>query len=206
MAEIIFGYSAEEVVGRSINLIIPERYHQAHSEGMLQVLKNGKSKLAGKSVELIANRKDGTEFSVELSISSWKIGKDVYFTGIIRDITERKHTEEVINEQVGRLNALRSIDRAIIGSLDLNVTLDVFLTQVTSQLHIDAASVLLLNNTTQTLDYVVSKGFRSNALKHTKLPLGESNAGKSALERSIVSVPNLKENIGSFKNSKEFSS
>jgi PAS domain S-box-containing protein len=119
-AENIFGYSAEEVVGKSVNCIIPERFHQAHNEGMLRVLKNGKSKLAGKSVELTATRKNGDEFPIELSISSWNIGKDVYFTGIIRDISERKHSESVINEQVGRLSALRSIDRAIIGSLDLN--------------------------------------------------------------------------------------
>jgi putative nucleotidyltransferase with HDIG domain len=52
----------------------------------------------------------------------------------------------------------------------------------------------------------VSNGFRSNALKHTKLKLGESNAGKAALERNIVSVPNLKEDIGNFNNSKEFHS
>ncbi len=206
MAENIFGYSAEEVVGGPVSHIIPERYHQAHTEGMLRALKSGKSKLAGKSVELTATRKDGDEFPIELSISSWNIGKDVYFTGIIRDIAERKHAEDVINEQVGRLSALRSIDRAIIGSLDLKVTLDVFLTQVQSQLHIDASSVLLLNKNTQTLEHVVSKGFRSNALKHTKLRLGESNAGKAALERSIVSVPNLKEHVNGFTNSKEFSS
>ncbi len=205
-SENIFGYPAEEVVGQSINLLIPERFHQAHSEGMLRVIKYGKSKLAGKSVELTATRKDGTEFPIELSISSWKIGKDVYFTGIIRNISERKHSEDVIKEQVGRLSALRSIDKAIIGSLDLSVTLDVFLTQVKSQLDIDAVSVLLLNQNTQTLEYVESKGFRSNALKYTKLRLGESNAGQAALGRSIVSIPNLKENVDGFTNSKEFSS
>ena len=204
-AENIFGYSAEEVVGHSVTCIIPEKFQKAHTDGMLRVIKHGKSKLAGKSVQLNAIRKDGTEFPIELSISSWTIGKDAYFTGIIRDISERKHAEDVINEQVGRLSALRSIDRAIIGSLDLNVTLDVFLTQVQSQLHIDASSVLLLNKNTQSLEHVVSKGFRSNALKHTKLRLGESNAGKAALERSVVSIPNLKEHVNGFTNSKEFS-
>jgi HD-GYP domain-containing protein (c-di-GMP phosphodiesterase class II) len=115
-----------------------------------------------------------------------------------------KHTEEIIQKQVGRLSALRSIDQAIISSLDLNVTLDVFLTQILSQLNIDAASILLLNQDTQILEYIVSKGFRSSALKYTRLRLGESNAGSAAIKRHIVTIPDLREKSSGFDNSKLF--
>lgn len=56
----------------------------------------------------------------------------------------------------------------------------------------------------QTLEYVISKGFHSSALKYTKLHLGESNAGRAAIERRIVTIPNLKEDIDGFKRSRKF--
>jgi HD-GYP domain-containing protein (c-di-GMP phosphodiesterase class II) len=150
-------------------------------------------------------RKDGTEFPIELSLSKWEIGIGVYFTAIIRDISQRKLSEEVIQRQVNHLSALRSIDKAIISSLDLDVTLDVFLTHVMTELHIDAASILILNKHTQTLEQVIRKGFRTSALKYTKLRLGQSNAGRAAIERKIVNIPNLNENLANFESSEQFS-
>lgn len=121
-----------------------------------------------------------------------------------RDITERKQAEETIQLQLTRLNTLRSIERAITSSLDLNVTLDMLLNQATTQLGVDAAAILLLNQRTQILKYSVSKGFRSNALKYTQLRLGESNAGRAAIEHRIITIPNLKEMPGGFVRSKLF--
>jgi PAS domain S-box-containing protein len=197
-AEHIFGYSAEEVVGSSISLILPERYRVAHLEGMNRVMKTGESKIMGKTVEMSGLRKDGSEFPLELSISTWKIREEVYFTAVIRDITKRKHSEEVIERQVSRLSALRSIDKAIVASLDLNVTLEVFITHLMRELKIDAASVLLLNQYTQMLEYVISKGFKTSALKYTRLRLGESNAGRAAMEHHIINIPNLKKEPSGF--------
>ncbi len=129
------------------------------------------------------------------------------FSGVIhicRDITKRKENEALIQTSMNRLNALRSIDKAIIGSIDLNMTLDIFLHQVTSELKVDAASVLLLNKKNQMMKYVSSKGFRSNALKHTLLRLGDGLAGRAAVERRIIEVQNLKEIPDPFVRSKEF--
>lgn len=120
---------------------------------------------------------------------------------IVRDITDRKRNEEMIQTQLKRLNILRSIDRAIISSLDLRVTLDILLGHITSELNIDAASVLLFNKQTRFLEYVGSKGFRSSALKYTKLQLGESNAGRAAIDRRIVIIPDLIEEPDGFKKS-----
>ncbi len=203
-SERIFGYSAEDVVGRDVSKIMPERYRDRHTSGVARLIQSWGTTISGKTVELYGLRKDGSEFPLELSVSDWNIREDQYFTAIIRDITDRKRTQELINNQIGRLSALRSIDRAIIGSLDMNVTLDVFLTQVISQLGIDAASVLLLNKKTHMLEHVISKGFRSSALKYTQLRLGESNAGRAAMERRIVTIPNLKDYMDGFAHSKLF--
>jgi PAS domain S-box-containing protein len=93
-AETIFGYSADEVIGKPVTLIMPKRFHEAHRKGMERLLTTGKSKIVGKTVELVGLRKDGGEFPLELSLASWKTGEEVFFSAIIRDITERKDEEQ----------------------------------------------------------------------------------------------------------------
>ncbi len=123
---------------------------------------------------------------------------------IVRDITSRKSSEALVREQLRKLNALYSIDRAVNENLDIRSTLNLLAEQVMTQLEMDAVSVLLLKKQTQTLEYVVSNGFRSRALVYTSLNLGESNAGRAALEHRIISIPDLRNNPGGFIRSKEF--
>ena len=125
-------------------------------------------------------------------------------SGMIVDVTEQKRAEETIKTQLKRLSILRSIDRAITASVDLRVTLDILLEQVTTHVGIDAATVLLLNPHIKLLEYVVSRGFRSSALRYTRLRLGESNAGRAAVERRIMSIPDLKKEPDGFIQSKLF--
>jgi putative nucleotidyltransferase with HDIG domain len=112
----------------------------------------------------------------------------------LREEVEGKlRAQEQLQVQVQHLGALRSIDMAITGSLDLRVTLGVILEHVTTELRVDAASVLLLDPHSLTLRFAAGRGFRTAALQHTHLPLGEGHAGLAALERRIVRVPNLTE-------------
>jgi putative nucleotidyltransferase with HDIG domain len=75
--------------------------------------------------------------------------------------------------------------------LDLRLTLKVVLDQVTEQLAVDAASILLLDAHTQTLRYAAGRGFNTVVLKDTRLRVGDGFAGRAARERRLVSVPNL---------------
>ena len=119
-------------------------------------------------------------------------------------LTERKRAENMVQLQFRRLNTLRSIERAISSSLDLRVSLDIILDQIITQVGIDAAVVLLLNQNTQTLEYVCGTGFRTGALKHTRLRLGEGNAGRAAVERRTLRIMNLKETPAGFIRSRQF--
>ncbi len=123
---------------------------------------------------------------------------------VVKDITDRKRNEEIIQLQIKHLNVLHSIEKAITSTLDLNIILDILIEKVITQLKIDAVAVLLLKQHTQILEYVVSRGFRTSALKHTKLKLGESNAGRAAIERNIVTISNLKEDLDGFIRSELF--
>jgi len=94
--------------------------------------------------------------------------------------------------QLGRLEALHQIDQAIAGSIDMRLTLSVVLEQVTSQLNVDAASALLLDPHSHTLDFVAARGFRTGIPNDIHLRLGEGYAGRAALERKLIHVPDLR--------------
>lgn len=93
-AETIFGYLFKEVIGKPVTMIMPERYRETYHNGMVQFVKTGKAKIIGRTIELVGLRKDGREFPIEMYISSWKSGREIFFTSNIRDITERKQAEE----------------------------------------------------------------------------------------------------------------
>jgi len=93
------------------------------------------------------------------------------------------------------------IDIAISSSFDLDVILEVVLQHVLSQLGVDASAILLFNAQMQTIEYAASHGFRSNALQHTRLKLGEGYAGRAVIERKTIHISDLMETGGRLANS-----
>jgi PAS domain S-box-containing protein len=113
-AERMFGWRAEEVIGEPLTVIIPERLRAMHQEGLARVRETGHSKLAGSAVELVALRRDGTEFPVELSIGMWGSDQGLRFSGVIRDITERRRVEQALREREATLGAVLAASPDII--------------------------------------------------------------------------------------------
>ncbi|MCJ2140418.1 putative bifunctional diguanylate cyclase/phosphodiesterase [Methylobacterium sp. E-066] len=93
-AERMFGHSAAEAIGQPIDLIVPERMQGGHGGGLHRVAGGGKPRLLGKTVELPARHKDGTEFPIELSLSRWQEEGRAAFGSIMRDIRERRANED----------------------------------------------------------------------------------------------------------------
>ncbi len=105
-AELIFQCQAKEVHGQPITVLMPERFHEAHRRGLERYLTTGEAHVIGKTVELAGRRRDGSEFPLELSLSTWKSRRGAFFTGILSDITDRKHAQEVARhaEELARTN------------------------------------------------------------------------------------------------------
>ena len=125
------------------------------------------------------------------------------FIVVIRDATRHKLAEEKIKTQLKRMGALRAIDLAISSSLDLNLALSVVLSQVTAQLNVDAADILLLNPQ-NILEFKTGLGFRTDVLQHTRLQIGDGFAGMAALQQKVIVVPDLQHGKTGFLSSSRF--
>ncbi|HRQ72182.1 MAG TPA: PAS domain S-box protein [Phycisphaerales bacterium] len=101
--ERMFGYCAEELIGRELTALMPERLRELHRAGLRRYLQNGPGRTVGGGVlRTYGLRKDGLEFPIELSVGEVRLGEGRRFTGIIRDVTERKRAEDAIQS----MNAL----------------------------------------------------------------------------------------------------
>jgi len=114
-AEYIFGYSSDEAVGQPLTLIIPHELHQRHNEGIERMNQRKKPRVVGKVLELNAIKKGGEEFPIELTLGSWDNNGKRYYSGIIRDITEKKKAELII------LNEKKKSDELLLNILPKQV-------------------------------------------------------------------------------------
>lgn len=104
-AQRLFLYTEDEVVGQSLAILMPACYREAHQRGVDRMRSTGESRVIGKTIELRGLKKDGSEFPLELSLASWKTTAGTFYSGIIRDITERKQAEEEL-ERLSRQHEL----------------------------------------------------------------------------------------------------
>jgi len=181
----MFGWSREEFLSKTVADIVPEG-----ERSIIAVDMNRKEFPIG-PLETVNIRASGEQFPAEITANLQRLGEDTVLLTVVRDVSERSKAQEQIKRQLQRLSALRKIDNAITGSMDLNITLSVLLDQVISQLGVDAADVLLLNKFTSTLEISTSKGLSTPALRYTNLSVGKGFAGRVALERKTIFIPDI---------------
>src|SRR5258706_5629670 len=108
-----------------------------------------------------------------------------------KQLLELQRAEMQSQRRYKRLVALRTIDKAITGNLNLNITLDTFLVQATTELEVDAADILLLNQAADSLTFAAGRGFRSEKIKDSIVSMGEGSAGRVARDRKMLNIQNL---------------
>lgn len=104
-AEKIFGYTSDEVLGHNVAMLMPEPLASEHDSYLSRYVHSGEPKVLGFGRELTGRRKDGSLVPIELAVSDWKSGNEMFFTGVIRDVTDqRKLQEQLLQSQ--KLDAL----------------------------------------------------------------------------------------------------
>jgi PAS domain S-box-containing protein len=178
-AERIFGYAAAEVIGQNVKMLMPEPYRGDHDGYIANYVRTGQAKIIGIGREVEGRRKDGSTFPLDLAVSVFYIGSRRYFTGVVRDITERKRAEQ----------ALKDADRAK----------DEFLATMSHELRNPLAALTTAAHVLKVTDPSREAAIKARAVieRQTKhmarliadlLDIGRVSAGKLSLEREPLDL------------------
>ena len=110
--ERLFGYAREELLGQKVEVLLPQRVRRRHTKDRAAYLRHPGVRPMGTGLELYGRRKDGSEFPIDVSLSHLQTGGETLVSGFIRDITERKQSEELASHLASMIQAS---DDAIIG-------------------------------------------------------------------------------------------
>lgn len=187
-AERIYGWTAAEVMGRNAEEVLG--FGSSKEQGQAQELLREES--AFRSERMHSTKKGQPVYVEENAIAlTDERGRITGYVSVNRDITERKLAERQIHQQIEQLSALRNIDQAILSSIDLHFTLNVIVSEVSKQLHVDAVDILLLDPDTGMLEYVVGTGFKTQSIRAARVPLEVRSAGRAAGGVHLIEVKNL---------------
>ena len=118
-AESMFGWQAPEIMGRNVSVLMPDPYRTAHDSYLRRYYRTGERRIIGKGRIVVGQRKDGSTFPIELAVGEMQADGQRYFTGFIRDLTERQEAEARLQElqselvHISRLTALGEMASAL---------------------------------------------------------------------------------------------
>ncbi|HEX9733751.1 MAG TPA: PAS domain S-box protein [Thermoanaerobaculia bacterium] len=115
----MFGYAAEEVVGRNVRVLMPPPYHEEHDDYLRRYLETGDRKVIGIGREVVGRRKDGTTFPLDLAVAEFFLGHRRAFVGTLRDVTQRHEIEEALRREREYAESLVETAPAIVLVLDV---------------------------------------------------------------------------------------
>ncbi|MGB7538919.1 MAG: GAF domain-containing protein [Anaerolineales bacterium] len=179
----MLGCEPDEIIGRdALDFIAPESRERVSANIRARV---------EEPYEFLAVRKNGAIFPMVVRSKSISLRGRPVRVSILRDITESKKAETDILRQIERLRALHTIEQVMTSSTNLRTVLGLLAREIVVQLHMDATSILLFDESGQKLTFAAGEGFRTAALRFTNLELGSGLAGEAARKKSIVYIPNL---------------
>lgn len=109
-AQTLFAYDEREMLGRPVALLMPERYRARHTEGLERFVRTGQGRALGRTFEYEGLKKDGSEFPLELSLVAWRVKGRMFFSGILRDLSERKHVEALVRQKEAELRQRQKME------------------------------------------------------------------------------------------------
>ena len=195
-AEAIFGYPEKELLGKSLTVLMPERYQQRHLAALKRIKENNEAVYTGKTVELYGVHHDGREIPLQASLSAWKVKNNaLFFAAIIRDISERVALEER-NEKVYQSQiAISTLLQIAIRPLSLPDLLQESLKTVLSIPWLSLESrgaIFLLGSDEKQLTLIAHQNLPKGVLSScSTIHMGHCLCGQAAMSREVTFVDHL---------------
>ena len=178
-AQVMFGWDAAEVLGRTLSqTVIPAPQRKAHEVGLKRYLATGEARVLHRRIELNAQRRDGSEFPIEIAITPIRSGAQIAFSAFVRDITERKRSHERLQTQIQRLSLLDQTTRAVGEHQDLRSIFQIVVGNLERHLPVDLCCVCTFDRARQGFE-VACVGAKGNGLL---AQLGLSERGRIAID------------------------
>ncbi len=189
-AEKMFGYTAEEVIGKNVNMLMPEPYHSNHEQYVKNYLETGVKKIIGSIRVVKGRKKDGTIFDIDLSVSESATSGGRVFNGIIRDISARVAAEGTLVEKNRELELISKYEHTYAKIIELfssvydeKAILEGALSALAEEQHYPVSAIYLYDEWSGNLHCAASHG-ATETLK-TDFKLGEGIIGQAATEHKI---------------------
>ena len=188
--ERLFGYSQKEIIGRTLDILVPDRYRTLHRKFVNNFFRDPKVRLMGSHFEIYARKGDGKEFPADISLSPLQTDEELLVTAAVRDITRRKEVEEQVelNYAVQKvINAMLSVSlQPIPLAQQFDRILDLILNVPNLSLQSKGA-IFLKDPNAEMLHVKAQRGFTRKApLPCTEIPVGHCLCGKAAETARLI--------------------
>ncbi len=191
-----FGYTREELFGRSVDVLVPKRSRSKHADQMKQYFARPEPRQLGVGRDLRGVRKDGLEFPVEIGLSPVETAEGPIVLATVLDITERKRAEKALDSRYEELRVLQDISQITLTSSDMSMTLEKILDKSLSIGSFDLGVIRLLDPATDILEPTTSRGYSDpkNLEAHRK-KARDNDSGQFSLRTMQRTGPRVEEDV-----------
>jgi PAS domain S-box-containing protein len=192
-AEETFGYRADEVIGQNVKVLMAPPYSDEHDRYLSNYRETRAPKAIGLVREVEARRKSGEIFPMELSVSEARVGAQVLYSAIIRDVTERRRAETSLRARAQQQAAVAQLGQRALAQTDVQAVMDEAARLVTQTLAVELCEVLELLPDAQALRLRAGRGWKEGLVGHTTVGVDTaSHGGYTLLSREPVIVDDLR--------------